>query len=120
MSRRIERHINRVMDSIELYELEWLEDAAELIRVYTSLEDDSAEQDSAMYAYTDYGVGLFEVFIATYLYCTDYHEGQGSTEYEVLSQLKTAGLSVAGTLEDQDEDIQALYERMVAVHHNHG
>ena len=114
---RIERSINRVMDSIELYDLDWLEDAANLIEEYTDLDDDSAAQDAAMYVYGINGVGLFEVFIATYLYCVDYHDGQCCREYEVLSQLKSAGLQVQGQLESQDESIQDLFERMVAVHH---
>ena len=114
---RIERSINRVMDSIELYDLDWLEDAANLIEEYTDLDDDSAAQDAAMYVYGIDEVGLFEVFIATYLYCVDYHDGQRSREYEVLSQLKSAGLQVQGQLESQDESIQQLFERMVAVHH---
>jgi hypothetical protein len=114
---RIERSINRVMDSIELYDLDWLEDAANLIEEYTDLEDDSPAQDAAMYVYGLDGVGLFEVFIATYLYCVDYHDGQWSTEYTVQCQLSTAGLQVQGSIEDQDESIQDLYARMVEVHH---
>jgi len=114
---RIERSINRVMDSIELYDLDWLEDAANLIEEYTDLDDDSAAQDAAMYVYGHDDVGLFEVFIATYLYCVDYHDGQCCREYEVLSQLKSAGLQVQGQLESQDESIQDLFERMVAAHH---
>ena len=114
---RIERSINRVMDSIELYDLDWLEDAAWLIEEYTDLEDDSEEQDAAMYVYGIDDVGFFEVFIATYLYCVDYHDGQYCREYEVLSQLKIAGLRVQGSIEDQDESIQDLYARMVEVHH---
>ena len=113
---RIERSINRVMDSIELYDLDWLEDAANLIEEYTDLDDDSEAQDAAMYSYVG-EVGLFEIFIATYLYCVDYHEGQDSEEYHVLSLLKSAGLQVQGQLEEQDESIQDLYARMVAVHH---
>jgi len=114
---RIERSINRVMDSIELYDLDWLEDAANLIEEYTDLDDDSPAQDAAMYVYGIDEVGLFEVFIATYLYCVDYHDGQCCREYEVLSQLKSAGLQVQGQLESQDESIQDLFERMVAAHH---
>jgi heme/copper-type cytochrome/quinol oxidase subunit 3 len=105
------------MDSIELYDLDWLEDAANLIEEYTDLEDDSEEQDAAMYVYGIDDVGFFEVFIATYLYCVDYHDGQYCREYEVLSQLKIAGLRVQGSIEDQDESIQDLYARMVEVHH---
>ena len=114
---RIERSINRVMDSIELYDLDWLEDAANLIEEYTDLDDDSPAQDAAMYAYGIDEVGLFEVFIATYLYCVDYHDGQWSTEYKVQCQLSTAGLRVQGSIDDQDESIQDLYARMVEVHH---
>ena len=113
---RIERSMNRVIDSIELYDLDWLEDVSALIGEYTDLEDDSPAQDAAMYAYAG-EVGLFEIFMAAYLYCVDYHEGQGSDEYRVLSQLKTAGLQVCGQIESQDESIQHLFERMVAVHH---
>lgn len=113
---RIERSMNRVMDSIELYDLDWHLEAANLIEEYTDLDDDSAAQDAAMYLYAG-EVGLFEIFIATYLYCVDYHEGQDSEEYHVLSLLKTAGLKVSGQIEDQDESIQDLFERMVAVHH---
>ena len=114
---RIERSINRVMDSIELFDLDWLEDAANLIEEYTDLEDDSPAQDAAMYITGRDGVGLFEVFIATYLYCVDYHDGQWSDEYRVQCQLSTAGLRVAGSIEDQDESIQDLYARMVECHH---
>ena len=117
---RIERHINRVMDSIELYDLDWLEDVVNLVGEYTDLEDDSEAQDAAMYVYTEEGVGLFEVFVAAYLYCVEYHDGQWSTGYAVQCQLQTAGLRVVGEIEEQDESIQALYERMVAVQHNHG
>ena len=114
---RMTRAINRVMDSIELFDLAWLEDAKWLIGEYTDLEDDSPEQDAAMYAYGLDNVGVFEIFIATYLYCVDYHDGQWCEEYEVLSLLKTAGLSVQGSIDDQDESIQDLYARMVEVHH---
>ena len=114
---RIVRAIDRVMDSIEGFDLAWLEDAKWLIGEYTDLEDDSPEQDAAMYAYGLDNVGLFEIFIATYLYCVDYHEGQGSEEYEVLSLLTMAGLRVQGSIDDQDDSIQDLFERMVEVHH---
>ena len=113
----IVRSINRVMDSIEGFDLDWLEDASWLIEEYTELGDDSEAQDAAMYAYGLDNVGLFEIFIATYLYCVDYHDGQWSTEYRVQCQLKLAGLSVQGSIEDQDESIQDLYARMVEVHH---
>jgi hypothetical protein len=113
---RIERSINRVVDSIEDLDMDWLEDATNLIEEYTDLEDDSPEQDAAMYVYAG-EVGLFEVFIATYLYCVDYHDGQWSDEYRVQCQLSTAGLHVQGNIEDQDESIQDLYARMVEVHH---
>jgi hypothetical protein len=108
------------MESIELYDIDWLDEVSLLISEYTFLGDDSAVQDAAMYIYTDDNVGLFEVFIAAYLYCVDYHDGQWSEEYALQCELQTAGLRVAGRLEDQDEDIQTLYERMVAVHHANG
>ena len=114
---RIVRAIDRVMDSIEGFDLAWLEDAKWLIGEYTDLEDDSPEQDAAMYAYGLDNVGLFEIFIATYLYCVDYHDGQWSEEYEVQCLLKTAGLVVQGSIDDQDESIQDLYARMAEVHH---
>ena len=115
---RIERSMNRVMDSIELYDLDWLEDVSALIGEYDDLGDDSEEQDAAMYVYAGGGeVGLFEIFIAAHLYCVDYHEGQGSEEYRVLSELAMAGLLAKGSIEDQDESIQQLFVRMVAVHH---
>jgi hypothetical protein len=113
----IERSINRVMDSIHMYDMDWLEDVSALVGEYVDLGDDSPAQDAAMYVCGMDGVGLFEVFIAAYLYCVDYHEGQGSTEYAVLSQLKTAGLRVQGSIDDQDDSIQTLFERMVEVHH---
>jgi len=109
--------MNKVMDSIDELDMDWLEDVSALIGEYVDLEDDSPAQDAAMYAYAG-EVGLFEIFIATYLYCVDYHDGQWSDEYRVLSQLKTAGLQVQGQLESQDESIQQLFERMVAVHHS--
>tara|TARA_R110000744_G_scaffold340959_1_gene446251 strand:+ start:58 stop:390 length:333 start_codon:yes stop_codon:yes gene_type:complete len=109
--------MNRVIDSIEELDLDWHLDAANLIEEYTDLDDDSAAQDAAMYLYAG-EVGLFEIFIATYLYCVDYHEGQYSEEYEVLSQLKAAGLQVQGSIDDQDESIQDLFEKMVAIHHS--
>jgi len=113
---RIERSINRVMDSIEDLDMDWLEDATNLIEEYTDLDDDSPAQDAAMYVYVG-EVGLFEIFIATYLYCVDYHDGQCSDEYRVQCQLSTAGLRVQGSIDDQDESIQDLYARMVEVHH---
>ena len=113
---RIERSMNSVLDSIESLDLGWLEDAANLIEEYIDLEDDGPEQDAAMYSYAG-DVGLFEILIATYLYCVDYHDGQWSAEYRVLSQLKRAGSRVAGSIEDQDRSIQDLYARMVEVHH---
>ena len=101
----------------------WLEDAANLIEEYTDLEDDSPAQDAAMrtaamYIYGQDGIGRFEVFIATYLYCVDYHDGQWSDEYKVQCQLSTAGLRVQGSIDDQDDSIQDLYARMVQVHHS--
>ena len=114
---RIVRAIDRVMDSIELYDLAWLEDADWLIGEYTDLEDDSAAQEAALYVRGIDGMYIFDVFAATYLYCVDYHDGQCCREYEVLSQLKSAGLSIQGSIEDQDESIQDLYARMVEVHH---
>ena len=114
---RIERSINRVMDSIELYDLDWLEDVANLIEEYTDLGDDSEDQDSAMYVTGRGGVYLFDILFATYLYCVDYYDGQGSTEYRVLCQLESSGLRVQGQVEEQDESIQDLFERMVAAHH---
>jgi hypothetical protein len=114
---RIARSINRVMDSIELYDLDWLEDVSALLEEYDELGDDSAEQDAAMYVTGIDGVYLFDILFATYLYCVGYYDGQRSREYEVLSQLKTAGLRVQGSIEDQDESIQDLYARMVEVHH---
>ena len=113
---RIERSMNRVIDSIDELDMDWHLDAANLIEECTNLEDDSPAQDAAMYSYVG-EVGLFEIFIATYLYCVDYHEGQDSEEYHVLSLLKSAGLQVQGQIEEQDESIQQLFERMVAVHH---
>jgi hypothetical protein len=113
----IERSIDRVMDSIELYDLDWLEDAVNLIEEYTYLDDDSPAQDAAMYVTGRDGLYLFDILFATYLYCVGYYDGQRSREYEVLSQLKTAGLRVQGSIEDQDESIQDLYARMVEVHH---
>lgn len=114
---RIERSMYRVIDSIDELDGGWLEDMSALIGEYDDLEDDSPAQDAAMYAYAE-AVGLFEIFIAAYLYCVDYHEGQYSYEYKVLSKLKSAGLHVQGSIDEQDESIQQLFERMVAVHHS--
>jgi hypothetical protein len=114
---RIARSMNKVVDSIDALDYDWHLDAADLIEEYTNLEDDSPAQDAAMYITGRDGVYLFDILFATYLYCVDYHEGQGSEEYAVLSQLKAAGLKVAGSIEDQDESIQQLFERMVEVHH---
>ena len=114
---RIERSMQRVIDSIELYDLDWLEDATDLIEEYTNLGDDSPAQDAALYVTGRDGLYLFDVLFAAYLYCVDYHEGQDSEEYRVMCLLAVAGLHVAGSIEDQDESIQDLYARMVEVHH---
>ena len=87
---RIERSMNRVIDSVDALDMGWLEDMSALIEEYTDLEDDSPAQDAAMYIHTG-EVYMYDIFFSAYLYCVDYHEGQGSTEYRVLSQLKVAG-----------------------------
>ena len=114
---RIERSMNKVMDSIAELDFDWHLEVANLIEEYTNLEDDSPAQDAAMYITGRDGLYLFDILFATYLYCVDYHEGQDSEEYHVLSLLKSAGLQVQGQIEEQDESIQQLFERMVAVHH---
>ena len=114
---RIARSMNKVMDSIEELDMGWLEDVSALIEEYDELGDDSAEQDAAMYVTGIDGVYLFDILFAAYLYCVDYYDGQCSAEYRVMSELKTAGLRVQGSIEDQDESIQQLFERMVTVHH---
>ena len=114
---RIQRAINIVMDSIEELDMIWLEDFSYLLSDYTDLKDDSAEQDAAMYLYTEDGIGLFDLFTAASLYCADYHDGKYSDEYGVLSELKKASCVFPyGSIGDQDESIQGLYARMEDVY----
>ena len=99
----------RVINSVVNYPTNGdpLEGILELANAYIDLG--AAATDEAAYEY-HHGLGLFELFVGAYHYCSDYHGGQWGKEYEILCIIGQFYKPSRGRIEgDEDEDALLVY-----------
>ncbi len=56
---------------------------------------------------------LSDIKIGVYHYCADWHGGQWSREYSILSRIRYRPSPLCRGIEDEDEEAQEVYRNLV-------